>query len=385
MLLLIDPTPELAEQLTAALPNLDVHRHEDVLAAQTVLERRAPEVDVLVLGPALDIDAALDAARKLHEQYPGISIVLSSLDDGAAVYRAAMRAGASDLLPWDADADEVREVTERASAATRRLRDGGGAEATVVGTTIATFSTKGGVGKSFLATNIAAQLATTHPGEVCLIDLDLQAGDVAIMLQLAPERGILEVSEMGTDLDEQALAGYLTPAVDGTLRVLAAPTHPVHAERISGADVTRVLGLLRRMFRFVVIDGPPSFTEHVLVALEQVDTVVVVSSLDVPSIKNLRVSIETLAELGITRDRLRLVLNRADSKVGLTIREVERSLGTTIDLAIPSSREVPYAVNQGLPIVTTRPKAPVSKSIIDAVDRLAGSEGGERRSLRRRG
>jgi pilus assembly protein CpaE len=365
LLLLIDPVSELLGELQRAVPELDVHHVLDVQAGQRSLDER--DVEVVVLGPALQQDEALDTARKLHEQYPLATIVLCTMADGSSLYREAMRAGVSDVLPWNAEVDEIRDVLERARAEAQRLRAAEAQELRpALGTTLATFSTKGGCGKSFLATNIAVMLSQRHPGDVVLVDLDLQAGDVAIMLQLMPERGLREAAELEDDLDEQALAGFLTPA--GELKILAAPNHPVHAEEVTAETVVRVLKLLRTMFRWVVIDGPPSFTEQMLAAIEYVDTVVVVSSLDVPSIKNLRLSVDTLKELGLPRDRMKLVLNRADSKVGLTVREVEKSLGTRIDVTIPSSREVPYAVNQGVAIVTTRPKAAVSKALHEALE-----------------
>jgi pilus assembly protein CpaE len=372
VILLIDPVSDLVAELRRAT-DVDVHHVVDVLAGERVLDDRA--VDVVILGPAIQPDEALDAARKLHEQYPLTTLVLCTMGEGSSLYREAMRAGVSDVLPWNAPQDEVRDVIERARSEAGRLRAAEAAELRpTFGTVLATFATKGGCGKSFLATNLAVLLSQHHPGEVVLVDLDLQAGDVAIMLQLMPEHGLHEAAELGAELDEEALGGLLTPA--GELRILAAPSHPVHAEEVTPETVTRVLGLLRSMFRWVVIDGPPSFTDQMLAAIEYVDTVIVVSSLDVPSIKNLRLSVDTLRELGIPRDRLKLVLNRADSKVGLTVREVEKSLGTRIDVTIPSSREVPYAVNQGVPIVTTRPKAPVSKALHTALDTITAGYAG---------
>jgi pilus assembly protein CpaE len=382
VILLIDPASDLVGELQRAT-DTPIQHVTDVQAGQRVLDER--DVEVIVLGPAIPQDEALDVARKLHEQHPRAPLVLCALTAGPSLYREAMRAGVSDVLPWDASTDEVRDVLERASAEAVRLRTIEAEEAgTRLATTLATFSTKGGCGKSFLATNLAVMLAQRYPGDVVLVDLDLQAGDVAIMLQLMPERGLREVAELGADLDDEAMRGFLTPA--GELRVLAAPSHPVHAEEVTAATVTRVLEILRPMFRWIVIDGPPSFTDQMLAALEFIDTVVVVSSLDVPSIKNLRLSVDTLRELGMPRERLKLVLNRADSKVGLTVREVEKSLGTRIDVTIPSSREVPYAVNQGVPIVVTRPRTPVARALVDALDPLTdGVVGGEARRGRRGG
>jgi pilus assembly protein CpaE len=377
LLLLIDPVTELLTELQRAAPGFEFHHVNDVQAGQRTLDER--DVGVVVLGPALPPGEALDAARKLHEQYPLATLVLCAMNEGSSLYREAMRAGVSDVLPWNAEADEIRDVLERARAEAVRLRTVEAQELRpTLGTTLATFSTKGGCGKSFIATNLAVMLSQQHPGDVVLVDLDLQAGDVSIMLQLMPERGLREAAELEDDLDEQALAGFLTPA--GELKVLAAPNHPVHAEEVTAETVVRVLKLLRTMFRWVVIDGPPSFTEQMLAAVEYVDTIVVVSSLDVPSIKNLRLSVDTLKELGLPRDRMKLVLNRADSKVGLTVREVEKSLGTRIDVTIPSSREVPYAVNQGVAIVTTRPKASVSKALHEALQIVTDGQAGRQRA-----
>jgi pilus assembly protein CpaE len=372
MILLIDPDKRFGERVTEAITDVLVRPTEDTAAGERLLEERAGEVDVIVLGPALDRDTALETARKLHERHPHISLVLATADLGTGVYREAMRAGVDDVLPDDADRTEIQEVLTRAVEESLRLRvvDAPPAAPTVA-TTVATFSTKGGCGKSFVATNLAVMLAERHPGEVVLVDLDLQAGDASIMLQLVPERGILEAAEMGEELDETAVRGFLTPR--DKLLLLAAPETPAQAERVTPDDVLRILGRLRQMFRWVVIDGPPSFTEPMLAALDLVDTVIIVSSLDVPSIKNLRLSISTLRDLGVPRQRMQLLLNRADSKVGLNIREVEKSLGTTIDLTLPSSREVPFAVNQGIAIVAARPKAPVSKALFkvrDAIEKL---------------
>lgn len=381
MFLLIDPIAELAGRLTEARPDQQVRHVTDLDGAEQELSRHV--IDVAVIGPSFNDDDSLEIARKLHAAHPSVSVVLSTMADSTGLYREAMRAGVSDVLPWRSEVDEVRDVLDRASAEARRLREYDPSDDTPSeATTIASFATKGGCGKSFVATNLATLLAERYPGEVALVDLDLQAGDAALMLQLVPDRTIHDAAEYGGGLDDQALRGLMTKA--GNLDVLAAPSHPVHAEEVTAETVVRVLELLRSMYRWVVIDGPPSFTEQMLAAIDLMDTVVVVSSLDVPSIKNLKLSVQTLKDLGVGRDRMKIVLNRADSKVGLGIREVEKSLGTTIDIALPSSREVPFAVNQGVAIVTVRPKAPISKALRDAVQLFDHEGTASRRTSRGR-
>ena len=384
MILLIDPASELRGQLEAARPDQDVLHVTTGDEAERLLDEGG--INAIVVGPSFNDQDGLELARKLHEAYPSVSVVLGAMTDNSAVYRDAMRAGVSDVLPYDVDDEEVRDVLDRAIAETTRLRQHEqGEEAEPQGRTIATFATKGGCGKSFIATNLATMLAERYPGEVVLVDLDLQAGDAALMLQLVPERTLQDAADYGDGLDDEALRGLVTHA--GNLHVMAAPSHPVHAEEVTGDVVVRVLGLLREMYRWIVIDGPPSFTEQMLAAIDHLDTVVVVSSLDVPSIKNLKLSVDTLKDLGVPRERMKIVLNRADSKVGLGVREVERSLGTTIDIELPSSREVPFAVNQGVPIVNVRPKAPISKALREALQQFdqAASEGGSRWSRGQRG
>ena len=371
MILVIDPADEFSERLADVRPETGVKHVVDLGGAERHLEAHRWETTVVVVGPGIETSEALDVCTKLNEGHPELSIVICPLGDSSGLLRSAMRAGATDVLPWDAALDEVREVIERASRQTMRLReaekDAATAEGERAGTVITTFSTKGGCGKSLIATSLATLLAQEAPEQVVLVDLDLAGGDDAVMLQLVPERGIREAAELGTSLDESALQAFLTRHSSG-LKVLTAPTHPKYAEEISTESVAHVIRLLRDMYRWVIIDGPPSFTDHILAALDMTDVVVVITSMDVPSIKNLKLSVETLRELGIPRDQLRLVLNRADSKVGLTIREVEKSLGTEIDATVPSSREVPFAVNQGVPVVLSRPKAPVAKALVELLD-----------------
>jgi pilus assembly protein CpaE len=127
---------------------------------------------------------------------------------------------------------------------------------------------------------------------------------------------------------------------------------------------------MKESFKWVVIDSPPSFTDHVLAALDQSDECVLMTSMDVPSIKNMKLSLQTLQLLGFGRDRIRLVLNRADSKVGLTVQAVEKTLGTTVDVSIPSSRDVSVSINRGTPLVIDNPKSPVVASIYKMLEFL---------------
>jgi pilus assembly protein CpaE len=230
------------------------------------------------------------------------------------------------------------------------------------GTLITVFSAKGGCGKTTLATNLAAALAAGGRREVCLVDLDLAFGDVAIAMQLFPAHTIADAVPLADNLDASALASLLTPHSPG-LTTLVAPIEPGTAESIPASLVTTVLTLLKQQFDFVVVDTPPAFDDHVLAAFDQSDMVALLATLDIPALKNLKLTLETLDLLNYPRDRWRLVLNRADSKVGLAVSEVEKTLKAPIISQIPSSRDVPASINRGVPIVLDDPKHPVSMAI----------------------
>jgi pilus assembly protein CpaE len=174
-------------------------------------------------------------------------------------------------------------------------------------------------------------------------------------------------------LDAEALKGYLTPYRQ-LVHLLAAPLEPGLAETISADAASTIIRMLKQSFRYVVIDTPPSFTDHVLAALDESDDAVLLTTMDVPSIKNLKLSLQTLEMLGIGRDRIRLVLNRADSKVGLRIPEVEKTLRTRVDVSLPSSRDVPLSINRGTPLVTDDPKSPVAQALVKLAEIVTGPE-----------
>jgi len=232
------------------------------------------------------------------------------------------------------------------------------------------FSPKGGVGKTTMAVNLGVALARTNV-EVCIVDLDLAFGDVAITMQLIPEHTITEAAASEEDMDFSLLQKLLTRHESG-LTILAAPTHPEGRDLITASLARRVVQTLRRQFDFVVIDTPPGFDDQVLGAFDETDECIIVATLDVPTIKNTKVAIETLDLLNLVPGNRHLVLNRADEEVGLNQGNVEDILGIKVAVALPSSPAVASATNHGQPIVLSKPDHPVSKAIIGLAMRLAG-------------
>lgn len=369
MILVIDTERGFHARVVRALPGQsDIGHRDDLEGTETELALADPPVEVLVVGPSVPVSDACDLATWLHRRGAATSVVLAVRDPSADLLRQALRAGVGDVIDVAADDDALTEAIDRLTAVNQQLRSttNGSEPASPHSKVVTVFSTKGGCGKSFLATNLGLILRRRTGAEVAIVDLDLQSGDVAIMLQLLPSWTIYDAAENLDRLDEEALAGYLTPHRSG-LHLLAAPLEPALADTVSQAAVERILSLLRHRFPYILVDSPGFFTDQVLAALDATDEVVLVASMDVPSIKNLKLSLNTLAQLGIDRDRVQVVLNRADSKVGLRMPEVEKSLGTTIDVAIPSTREIPLSVNQGIPLAESHKRSPA----VSAVRRLA--------------
>jgi pilus assembly protein CpaE len=231
-----------------------------------------------------------------------------------------------------------------------------------LGRLVTVFSPKGGVGKTTLAVNLALALAQGGTRKVCVVDLDLSFGDVAITLQLFPARTIADAVHLESGLDFHVLEPLLTSYQD-RLSALVAPVQPDAKDGIPAALVGRILNLLKTQFDHVVVDTSPAFDEYVLQAFDETDDLLLVTTLDVPTLKNVKVAVETLDLLNFPRPRRHLVLNRADDKVGLTPDKVESTLGMSIAAAIPTSSQVAHATNSGEPIISAQPKHSVSQAI----------------------
>ena len=203
--------------------------------------------------------------------------------------------------------DSVRRVRDVAAAMRQRTSHGDGDGDGRRGVVVTVFSAKGGCGKTTLASNLAASLADNGRREVCLVDLDLNFGDVAIVLQLFPAHTLADAVPLLETLDLPAVLALLTPHSAG-LSALVAPVEPGSAETVPASLITTILQLLREQFAYVVVDTPPAFTDHVLAAFDQSDLIALLATLDIPALKNLKLTLETLDLLNYPRERLRVVL-----------------------------------------------------------------------------
>jgi pilus assembly protein CpaE len=243
-----------------------------------------------------------------------------------------------------------------------------------IGKLVTVFAGKGGCGKSTMATNLAVALSGGGAKRVLLVDLDLSFGDVAIMLQLVPERSMVDAVPMAGRLDEMGLRSLLTTFAPG-VDALLAPAGPADGERVNRELVTEMLKVARKVFDFIVVDTPPFFSDQVLAALDISDFYILLATPDIPSLKNLRLTLDMFDLLEYPKTERIVVLNRADARVGLTASDIERVVRSPIQGHVPSTRDVPVSINRGVPLMVEDPSHPVSKAIRDlAVNRLGGGD-----------
>lgn len=360
MTILCEPAA-LAGQLTPAVGA--GARVAETLAEAGRLLAADPMEALVVVGASIDLDAALAFASALRLERPAVGVLLLREVLDVVVLTRALRAGVREVVAQD-DLASLADACARSRALS--------AQVTGVpqprqderrhGQVITVFAAKGGCGKTTLAVNLAAVLAAGGERSVCLVDLDLAFGDVGICLRIEPVRTIVHGLGMLGHVDAAGASSLLTACRPG-LSALLAPVEPGDAERIPAGLVSELLEVLPTMFDFVVVDTPSAFSEHVLAAMDASHHHVLLTTPDVPALKNLRVTLDMLDLLSYAHDIRSVVLNRSDSKVGLTMDDIDRVVRSDIRAHVPSSRDVPISVNKGNPIVLDLPRHPVSEAI----------------------
>jgi len=329
----------------------------------------SPDEHAIVLGPTVDLEAAAALADNLRVTRPAVSVILMRRRVDTSVLAEALRSGMREVVE-ERDLTGLGEAIKRAQQVYRAVTGPNprGDDAPL-GKLLTVFSPKGGVGKTTIAANLAVCLTARENARVCLVDLDLGFGDIAITLQLFPARTIADAVALESDLDFTVLEPLLTPHRKG-FSTLVAPVQPDAKDSIPASLISRVLAILKQNFDFVVVDTSPAFDEHVLQAFDETDELLLVTTLDVPTLKNVKIACETLDLLNFPKPRRHLVLNRADDKVGLAPEKVETTLDMKIAQAIPTSPEVANATNAGEPITSSHPKHPVSLALNRLADRV---------------
>ncbi|MGR6322739.1 P-loop NTPase [Micromonospora soli] len=381
MAILFEPHRQWSAHLASLLGTevLTTSRLEDV---ERLLADQHSEPLVL-FGPSTDAPLALNFAARQRLARPALGVLLLREKLDVETMGHALRAGVRDVVDAH-DIAAVRAACTRSLEVSRDLVGAGTATRAVSEAKVVTvFSSKGGCGKSTLATNLAVALAEGGQRRVCLVDLDLAFGDVGIMLQLVPERSIADAVNARERIDPTLIRALLTSYAPG-IEVLLAPVGPTDAERIGRDVVAQVLAATRTIADYVVVDTPPAFTEAVLAALDVSDFHVLVATPDVPALKNLRVAMDMLDLLELRKEARLVVLNRSDARVGLTGSDVERVLQTSIAVHIPSSRDVPASINRGVPIMVEKSGHPVSRAIRELAQERIADQAAQRNGRRLR-
>jgi pilus assembly protein CpaE len=392
--LIVDDIPETRDHLTKLLGfESDIDVVGSAASGAQALEmagRLTPDVVLMDINmPDMD---GITATEKLAAAVPNAAVVMMSVQGEADYLRRSMLAGAREFLVKPFSSDEltssIRQVYSReqekairiAASAPVITADSGGTPGGVAGEdgegrVIAIFSPKGGVGRTTIAVNLAVAAATELGRSVVLMDGSFQFGDVGVLLNLNPKnKSIVDLVPELEQGEPESIDTFVINHSSG-VRVLLAPPSPEMAELITPSGVKRVIEALRRKHDLVIIDCTSWFNDTTLAILDAADAVLTILSLEITSIKNMRLFLEVADQLGYEQDKIKLVLNRADSTLGIRVADVENSIGRKVDHTIVSDgRSVVYALNRGVPFFLSNREAQVSQDIL----RLASVVSGER-------
>lgn len=316
----------------------------------------------VVITEDVGLDAALALATQLSSSALPNAVVLIRQRLDVAMLSAAMRAQVSEVVEAN-DAQALVEALARAGKNLKRSPLSTESPAKQVGKVVLVFSPKGGCGKTTVATNLAFALSSSTEHRVALVDLDLQFGDVAVALQLDPVKTIADAFRLKGGLDTNQVRSLLVDTDRENLKVLLAPVDPSDIERITTELVEQVLENLKQEFDFVVVDTAPALNESVLKAIDLASEIVLLTNLDVASVKNLKVAIDTMAKLGVDLAKTKVVVNRSTAKTGFDVAVVESMLNAKVATSIAASDDVARSLNRGVPVVAAKPRSPASKAL----------------------
>jgi pilus assembly protein CpaE len=331
------PGVVIDEIIDAALPSLGYLESSETHALVIFCREGTPELLQFIHGAV-----AQRPDRPVIVHYGGLA---------HDFVRRAFDAGAEDLITGTVDTGvavgpQISFALEKAVA-----RRGGVAGSSGVGELVTVLGPKGGTGKTLVCCNLGVAIAA-RGGRAILVDLDLQFGDIGLALGLRPDRTVYDLATSGGSLDPGKIEDFLVKHESG-LNVLMAPRRPDQASSVSVTFLEEMFAALREMADLVIVDTPPSFAPEVIVAIDASTRLLAVAMLDTLSLKNTRLALETLELMRVDPAKILVVLNRADSRVGVTVDDAGQLLGKAPDVLVPSSREISKSVNEARPIVLT--------------------------------
>src|ERR687891_580768 len=353
---------------------LERHGEVELVGASSTVMESAPTLTgghlQVVLHGTRSSTLPVDEIASIREHTRAPIILLAS-GEASALLEEALDADVSTVLPLPQMTENVVFAIRKASKSGHRPLATPGRRGRIV----TVFSPKGGTGKTVTSTNLAASFAKYEGKRTLLLDLDLQFGDAAIMLGIEPEKTIYDLVVAPGELDSEKLTGYTTRHASG-LDVLPAPMRPEDAELVTETKLARLLEVARESYDAIVVDTSPFFHGPMLATLDRTDELLLLCALDVPTLKNVRLSLQTLELLSFPSDRIRVVLRKTSTKVGMKPREVEGALERKVAFEVPSDGAVPLAVNRGNPLVLSDGRSDFSKAIREMAKAPTATAGG---------
>lgn len=347
--------------------------------ALRLTETLQPDVVLMDINmPRMD---GIQATELISMQFPEVAVVIISIQGEQEYLRKAMAAGARDYLVKPFNSSELAETIRRAGAfhKKRQVHFSGGQvagappqPARIPGKVVTLFSTKGGVGRTTLACNLAVALAQGTGQKVVLVDLDLAGGDAAVLLNMPTKGTVTEVIQEPDYTDPSLLESYLAPHFSG-INALLSPADPEQAETVTGAQVTAILQTLKKSYDYVVVDTCAYLNEVVVGTLEAADQVLVLVTQDLPALKHARLNIDILERLNF-HNKIKLVLNKTRPDV-LKPSELEKSLNFSLWHAVPDEEKIVLpSINRGMPFVLAEAGSAISQSIFELAGLLSRGE-----------
>ncbi|NLK86474.1 MAG: MinD/ParA family protein [Clostridiaceae bacterium] len=340
---------------------------------EAILLAREARPDVVLMDinmPGLD---GIRATEEITLEVPETVVIIMSVQGETEYVRKAMAAGARDFLCKPFNPEELVTTILNVYAAESKRREkisASGYQEEVRSKVITVFSTKGGVGKTTIASNLAVSIARTAKKRVALVDLDLQFGDIAIMLNVSVKNTISDLVKEFSQLDRNLMEEYLVTHFSG-VKVLPAPVKPEYAEYITASHVERIINTLRESYHYIIVDSSANFHESVLTSLDMSDKILFISTLDLPTIKNIKAGLDVMDTLRYSQDKIHVVLNKASEQYGIKYKDFEGTLQKPIWSFIPEdSQTVVTSANKGFPFVMTRTETKVAKAIMDICGKL---------------